>query len=35
MKKSPFTESQLVGILKSHENGVKATNLAREHGNPV
>jgi len=32
MKKTPFTESQLVGILKSHENGVKAAHLAREHG---
>ena len=32
MKKTTFTESQLVGILKSHENGVKATDLARVHG---
>ncbi len=32
MEKTTFTESQIVGILKSHENGVKATDLAREHG---
>ena len=32
MKKTTFTESQIVGILKSHENGVKAIDLAREHG---
>ena len=32
MKKTTFTESKIVGILKSHEQGVKATDLAREHG---
>jgi len=32
MKKTTFTESQIVGILKSYKNGVKATDLAREHG---
>ena len=32
MKKTNFTESQIVGILKSHKNGVKSTDLAREHG---
>jgi len=32
MRKTTFTDSQLVGILKSHENGVKAADLAREHG---
>ncbi len=32
MKKTTFTESQIAGILKSHEQGVKATDLAREHG---
>jgi len=32
MKKTTFTESQIIGILKSHEQGAKATDLAREHG---
>ena len=32
MKKTTITESKIVGILKSHEQGVKATDLAREHG---
>ena len=32
MKKTTFTESQIIGILKSHEKGAKAKDLAREHG---
>jgi len=32
MKKSRFTESQVVGILKQHEAGMNAADLCREHG---
>ena len=32
MKKSRFTESQIIAILKQHDNGVSATDLCREHG---
>jgi len=32
MKKSKFTESQIIGILKAHESGAKAADLCREHG---
>lgn len=32
MKKSRFTESQIVAILKQHESGVPVPDLAREHG---
>lgn len=32
MKKSRFTESQIVAILKQHEAGVSVPDLAREHG---
>lgn len=32
MKKSRFTESQIVAILKQHESGVAVPDLAREHG---
>jgi putative transposase len=32
MKKSRFTESQIVAILKQHESGVSVPDLAREHG---
>ena len=32
MKKSRFTESQIMAILKQHENGVSVPDLAREHG---
>jgi putative transposase len=32
MKKSRFTEEQIIGIVKQHEAGVKTTDLCREHG---
>ena len=31
MKKSRFTDSQILSILKQHEAGVPVTDLAREH----
>jgi putative transposase len=32
MKKSQFTESQIISILSQHEQGRKVADLAREHG---
>lgn len=32
MKKSKFTDSQIIAILKQYENGVPVAELAREHG---
>jgi putative transposase len=32
MKKSRFTESQIISILKQQESGVKVSDLCREHG---
>ena len=32
MKKSKFTESQIVGILKQQESGQKVSDICREHG---
>ena len=32
MKKSRFTDSQILAILKQAENGVPVTELCREHG---
>jgi putative transposase len=32
MKKTKFTESQIVGILKEQEQGNKVADICREHG---
>jgi len=32
MKKSRYSESQIIGILKEAENGVPVTDLCRKHG---
>ena len=32
MKKSRYTEEQIIGILKQHEAGEKTADLCREHG---
>ncbi len=32
MRKSKFTEAQIIGILKQAEGGAKVGDLAREHG---
>ncbi len=32
MKKSRFSEEQIIGILKQHEAGLKTADLCREHG---
>ncbi len=32
MKKTKFTEQQIISILKQHEAGVTAKDLCREHG---
>ena len=32
MKKSRYTEEQIIGILKQHEAGVATADLCREHG---
>ena len=32
MKKSKFSDSQILAILKQHEAGVSVAELAREHG---
>ena len=32
MKRSRFTEDQIIGILKEHEAGAKTADLARKHG---
>ena len=32
MKRSRFTEEQIIGILKEHELGAKTADLCRKHG---
>jgi putative transposase len=32
MKRSRFTEEQIIGVLKEHELGAKTADLCRKHG---
>ena len=32
MKRSKFSEEQIIGVLKEHEAGVKTADLCRKHG---
>lgn len=32
MKRSRFTEEQIIGVLKEHELGTKAADICRKHG---
>jgi putative transposase len=32
MKRSRFSEEQIIGILKEHQAGLSATELCRKHG---
>ena len=32
MKKTRFTESQIIAILKQHDTGMKVSDISREHG---
>jgi putative transposase len=35
MRKSRFSEEQIIGILKEHEAGVPVADLCRKHGMPA
>jgi putative transposase len=32
MKRNRFTEEQIIGVLREHEAGAKAVDLAKKHG---
>jgi putative transposase len=32
MKRQRFSEEQIIGVLREHESGAKAADLARKHG---